>query len=80
MTVPLTRRDPFLGARRDLKSPEEEAGVGVETVAETDGGKETGDTVDTRLQVVSPVRVILIFILIIMLIILSLYYHCRLQL
>ena len=66
MTVPLTRRDRCLGARRDPKSPEGEAGAGVETGAVTGGGRETGDIGDTRQRAVTPVRInIIILILII---------------
>ena len=65
MTVPLTRRGRCLGARRDPKSPEGEAGAGVETAAGTGGGRETGDIGDTRQRAVTPVRIIIILILII---------------
>ena len=59
MTAPPTPRGRCLGARKDLKSPEEEVGAG----AETDGGRETGDTGDTRQGAVTPVRRLIILML-----------------
>ena len=76
MTVPLTLRGRCLGARRDRKSPEEEAGAGVETGVETGGGRETGDTGDTRQRAVTPVGIFTMIFLIVS----NPPYHCRLQL
>ena len=55
-TAPLTPRGQFPGARRDLRSPGGEAGVGAEIGAETGGGRETGDTGVTRQRAATQVR------------------------